>query len=225
MSSHIPTIPTAEDTSLILQRYNARQAHHLVYTYDELRALGIPPEFLLALLEVFEDHRLFHPENFDRFQLAVIIDYLQKTHAYYLAKKLPEIEQSIYLLMEAYESGHPLLKLLKKFYHEYESHLRRHIEMEERELLPHILLLEKSEATNNSHIVQHFIEQHHDTEKDLGEIRKTILHYSPPLHNQTLYRILLSQIEILEKDLAIHALMEDAVLLPRALKMEKRINP
>jgi regulator of cell morphogenesis and NO signaling len=71
--------------------------------------------------------------------------------------------------------------------------------------------------------IQEFIDQHHDTEKDLHEVRDAIQHYSPPEGNRTLYRILLSQLQVLEKDLAVHALMEDEVLLPRALALEKQV--
>jgi regulator of cell morphogenesis and NO signaling len=230
MQTHSQTLPPQEETVLILQRYNVAQAHNLVYTYEELRDLGIQPEFLLALLEVFEDQQSFKAETFDRFSLEAIVDYLRKTHAYYLKKKLLEIEQSIHLLVKAYPSAHPLLLLLHNFYAEYKSHLVKHIEIEERELMPYIVQLERHSLTKEpmnvtpSVTIQQFVSQHHDTEQDLEEVRKTILSYSPPAGNQTLYRILLSQLQVFEKDLAVHALMEDDVLLPRALALEKKLS-
>lgn len=223
-----PIVPLHEETALIMQRYNVAQAHNLVYTYEELRDVGVDPEFLLALLNVFEDRKAFRPEDFNRFPLRVIVDYVRKTHAYYLNKKLLEIEQSIHLLVSAYPSAHPLLLLLRNFYTDYKGHLIKHIEMEERELLPYITQLElvalgtgKLSGTVSLSIGQ-FIQQHHDTEKDLEEVRNTILSYSPPAGNQTLYRILLSQLQVFEKDIAVHALMEDEVLLPRALELERK---
>jgi len=227
MRSHSSTLPPNEEAVQILQRYDVAQAHNLVYTYEELRDLGIQPEFLLALLDVFEDQDTFEPEAFSRFSMSTIVDYLRKTHAYYLNKKLLEIEQSIHLLVNAYPSAHPILLLLHNFYADYKSHLVKHIEMEERELLPYIIQLEKATKEGGESIahstisVQKFIDSHHDTEKDLQEVRAAILHYSPPAVNQTLYRILLSQLQVFEKDMAIHALMEDDVLLPRALELER----
>jgi regulator of cell morphogenesis and NO signaling len=204
------------------------QAHNLAYTYEELRELGIPPEFLLALLEVFEDLESFKPERFGHFPLRVIVDYVRKTHTYYLNKKLLEIEQTIHLLVSAYPSAHPLLLLLHNFYRDYKSHLIKHIEMEERDLLPYIVELERlAEGEGKvkpapTMTVKAFISQHHDTEKDLEDVRNTILNYSPPTDNQTLYRILLSQLQVFEKDMAIHARIEDDVLLPRALRLENK---
>lgn len=221
-------LPPKEEARLILQRYQVTQAHNLVYTYEELRQLGVQPEFLMAVLEVFEDPGAFQPQKFSHFNLSVIIDYLRKTHAYYLTKKLLEIEQSIHLLARAYEGAHPLLILLHHFYASYKQHLRRHIEEEEVKLIPYIEQLQNAAADNMqmskpAMTITDFIAEHHDTEKDLEEIRKTILHYSPPSGNQTLYRILVSQLHVLEKDLAVHALMEDGVLLPRALELEKQV--
>lgn len=224
-------LPQKEEAKLILQRYHVTQAHNLVYNYEELRQLGIQPEFLMAVLEVFEDPRSFDPAKFSHFSLATIIDYLRKTHTYYLKKKLLEIEQSIHLLARAYEGAHPLLILLHHFYSDYKLHLRKHIEEEEVKLIPYIeqltLAEEKKEtlAEKPAYSIADFMSEHHDTEKDLEEIRKTILHYSPPSGNQTLYRILVSQLHVLEKDLAVHALMEDEVLLPRARAIEERVLP
>lgn len=229
MSTSLPSLSNQDEAKHILQRYNVAKAHNIVYTFDELKDLGVPPDFLLTLLEVFEDQTVFKPINFSRFPLHVIIDYLRKTHRYYLDKKLLEIEQSIHLLVNAYPSAHPLLVLLHNFYSDYKSHLVKHIEMEERELLPYILELEKAEESNRklnsvpSMTVKQFISQHHDTEKDLEEVRKTILSYSPPEGNQTLYRILLSQLQVFEKDMAVHAQIEDDVLLPRALELEHKL--
>jgi regulator of cell morphogenesis and NO signaling len=229
MSTLPHSLSNHEEAKQILQRYDVTKAHNIVYTHDELKDLGIPPEFLLALLEIFEDQAVFKPSNFDRFSLQVIIDYLRKTHSYYLDKKLLEIEQSIHLLVNAYPSAHPLLVLLHNFYSDYKNHLVRHIQMEEGKLLPYIIELEQADelkrklGTAPSMTVKEFISQHHDTEKDLEEVRKTILSYSPPEGNQTLYRILLSQLQVFEKDMAVHAQIEDDVLLPRALELENKL--
>jgi len=218
--------PPNEDAAQFLQRYDNLKAHELVYTVAELRRIGVEPEFMHALLGVFDSRQSFKAENFNVFSLSVIIDYLNKTHDYYLDKKLLEIEQSIHLLVNAYPDTHPLLLLLNNFYKEYKRHLGNHIEQEEEELFPYILKLERLSEDNSLEAprltVQRFMEMHLDTEEDLEEVRKIILHYSPPAENQTIYRILLSQLEVFEKDLAIHALIEDEVLLPRALALEKK---
>ena len=215
----------------VLSRYYVDGAHGMVYSFEEFKALGIDPDFIYCLLGLFEDPEEFTVTNFDRFSLHVIIDYVRKTHQYYLFKKLPEIEQSIHLLISAYPLAHPLLVVLHNFFADYQRDLTRHIEIEEKHLLPHItslLLLQQTSGvvpgTESSYSIRRFFEQHHDTERDLREVREAMIQYDPPATNQTLYRILLSQLQVLEKDLAIHAIIEDKVLVPRAIELEKKLT-
>jgi regulator of cell morphogenesis and NO signaling len=215
----------------LMVRYDLEKAHRILYSYDALKQLEVNHAFILQLLNLFEDESSFNANNFNSFSLAVIVDYIQKTHNYYLSKKLLEIEQSIALLLKDYEAQHPLLTVLQNFYARYHKHLADHIHEEETILLPYILALENksknvfesSSLMQAGFSLQHFIESHHDVENDLSVARKAILKYNPPATNSTPYRILLSQLQALEKDLAIHALIEDHVLLPRALRLEREL--
>lgn len=231
MKNQNTTLPDNEETQQLLVRYHVEHAHNLVYSFDGLTALGIDAEFILALLQIQEDKSMFKQENFSQFRFSTIVEYIRKTHQYYLHKKMLEIEQNIHLLLKNYPNAHPLLVILNEFYKDYKEDLRKHIHFEERELLPYILHLEKVgdgkaklEDYRSNFTLNQFLEQHHDTEEDLQKVCATILHYSPPEGNQTLYRILVSQLQVFEKDLAVHALIEDEVLLPRAIELEKKLN-
>lgn len=206
----------------VMQRYEA---------YPPLQ--GINQDFLATLLKAFED-KTFCAADFDAFPLALIVDYIRKTHVYYLHKKLPEIEQSIYLLSGLYDAQHPILLSLQNFFHQYCAELTHHIEMEETLLLPHIDLLDKCPdspqqfaaylLSMDKYSIAGFVESHEDTEDELRDIRQTINKYAPPSVNASLYRILLSQLQNFERDLCVHAHMEDEVLIPRALEMERMVQ-
>lgn len=212
----------------VLLRYNIGQAHQLVYSYDELTNLGINADFVFALLDMFEDHKSFRKDSFDGFHVDVVLDYIRKTHQYYLQRKLMEIEQSIHLLLQSYPVAHPLLVILRDFFTDYKEHLTGHIAIEEAQLLPyieHLARVDEGKASfqaRPAYSLNTFLTHHHDTEEDLAEVREAILRYSPPVTNQTPYRILLSQLQVFEKDLAVHALIEDEVLLPRAMELERK---
>jgi regulator of cell morphogenesis and NO signaling len=189
---------------------------------------------MYVLLRSFEDSSTFTPTEYTRFSLQTIIDYIRRTHRYYLSKKLQEIEQSIGILIRDYSGDHPLLSILDNFYRDYKKSLTEHIKAEEMHVLPYIDMLIKMEFDRtlpsrpvsqvNAFSLKNFIENHHDTEKDLSQVRNTILEYKPPVTNQTPYRILLTQLQIFEKDIAVHALIEDHVLIPRALELEERLK-
>jgi regulator of cell morphogenesis and NO signaling len=194
---------------------------------------GEQSDFIHALLRVFEE-KVFNARDFDSFPVELIVDYIQRTHVYYLEKKLPEIEQSILLLSGHYEAQHPILAALRNFFHRYVKDLSEHIQAEETLLLPYINNL--CEAGHSPHrfsrfllhrqeySVERFLNDHHDTEDELKDIRQTIRLYEPPATNESLYRILLLQLQVFEHDLSVHAHIEEEVLIPKAQKMEKELN-
>jgi regulator of cell morphogenesis and NO signaling len=194
---------------------------------------GEQTEFISALLRVFEE-KMFNARDFDSFPVDLIVDYIQRTHIYYLEKKLPEIEQSILLLSGQYESQHPILIALQNFFHRYVKDLSEHIHAEEELLLPYINALRESGLNplsfsrflllRGEYSVDHFLSDHHDTEDELKDIRQTIRLYEPPATNESLYRILLLQLQVFELDLRVHAHIEEEVLIPKAQKMEQTLN-
>ena len=213
----------------VLERYDVDNVR-LTYHLNDLNTLGLDSKFVFELLRLFEDDAEAERENFADFSLHTIVDYVQRTHKYYLGKKLPEIEQSIELMQRDYADNHPLLSILRQFYAAYKTDLTKHIQLEERYVLPHIrLIATASEKGYNAakflelakdYSLRSFIESHTDTEGDLQKVRNTILEYSPVATNTTLYRVLLTQLELFEKDLSVHAIIEDEILIPFAIAME-----
>ena len=218
----------------IMQRYHLPINRNLLYSYEELQKANIDQQFIYTLLHTFEDRRTFSEQEYQEFPLEIIIDYIRKTHRYYLTKKLCEIEQSIGILLKDYSGNHPLLYILKNFFSAYTADLTSHIRIEEKQLLPYIncllkvdkqeLEIEKYLAEKEKYSLKTFIESHHNTEEDLSNVRNTILKYQPPKTNQTPYRILITQLRSFEIDLSVHALIEDKVLIPRALQLEEKLD-
>lgn len=204
-------------TGQILQRYvlpTQRKAHQ-----------PLLDEFVHELAHAFEQPVLFEPAAFEIYPAEMILDYIRRTHRLYLFRKLPEMEQSIHLLLQDYTDDHPLLCILLGFYSTYKQDLSLHILEEEQKLLPYCDFLLDTEQNGmdlyaffkqtKSYSLSTFESEHHDdTEKNLHEIRETILLHEPPSTNQSPYRILVQQLQNFERDLTIHGLIEDHVLLP-----------
>ena len=216
----------------VLERYNVSDIQ-LAYRFEEMKGLNLSRDFILVLLKMFEEEGSFPEEELNRFSLEVIVDYITRTHGYYLAKRLPEMEQSIELMLLDCSDKHPLLLKLRNFYAQYQSDLTRHIQIEEKSVLPYIRLLLEAKAkgydsqtfttVSKNYSLRKFIESHADTEGDLQQIREVIQNYSPLHTNQTPYRILLTQLQLFETDLSVHAIIEDRVLIPRAIELEDTI--
>ena len=212
-------------TDQILQRYGFPANNSVSVDINKFN------ELIDELSHVFESPKQFNAAVFQNFPIEFIVDYIRRTHRLYIFTKLPEIEQSIQLLLQDYNDEHPLLTILKDFYTSYKFQLSLHICEEEQHLLPYVdFLLEMHKKGMNTFqffknnrrfsLEEYEIDHHDDSDKNLTHIQETILAHDPPFTNITPYRILLSQLQHLERDLCIHELIEDRVLVPRIKMVE-----
>jgi len=221
-------------------RYQVLKRYSSDYTVSKELILGEEPvseteqEFINVLTRAFEDEVSFKYSEFNIFPVSQIIDYIKRTHAMYLDKVLHEIEQSLGLLNQAYPAGHELLEILNNFYLDYKTNLISHIREEDESLIPHIQYLDKCDFENfnlfefhrrkENFSIEQFFENHEDSDSDLEMIRHKIMLYEPPVVNRFIYGVLLNQFELFEQDLRVHGLIEEQVLIPRALEHERKLN-
>lgn len=218
----------------VLQRYHLPAIYQMNEFHGDGAYLEQNNDFIALLSRCFEDDTTFRSSDFNDVPMDVLMDYIRRTHRLYLDKSLQEIEQSIHLLHGAYPSGHPILAVLNDFYLDYKTDLIIHIRKEDERLLPYIQFLENSlKGGFNPHeyfmnrkrfSIQKFIEHHEDNDSELEEVRAQVLTYEPPQMNRFLYGVLVQQLEFFRQDLKIHGMIEDRVLIPRALDMEHRLE-
>lgn len=190
-----------------------------------------------ALIRQIEEDMLegkvFEATAYDAFSLKEVINYLEKGHAYYLNKKLPEIEQSIAALVKHDDMDELLHRLLQHFFYAYKISLEEHIAFEEKTIFSYIsyLLAVNNELDKEklklylqgSDSLSDFVLHHSDTEKDLSKVLEVLAAYDYKFDGFTPYHLLMRQLSVLELDLSIHAKLEDEVLVPRAIKLENEV--
>lgn len=198
---------------------------------DACLALGIDAQFFVDILNLYHDPTTFDPDKMKAYPVSVIIDYLKKTHKFYLTKRLIEIEQSVKNLIKTLEDQPDILSYLSVFFLKYRKNLVEHIREEEGVLFPYIKLINQNphealvyHQKDQKTPLEEFMGSHDDAiEQDLSELRVFLMKKLPNLRQNTLSRVFLTQLETFEKDLNIHALVEDDILLPLALSIEKSI--
>lgn len=190
---------------------------------------GIDADFFIEILNIFNNTNYFPKLQLGSFPIPIIIDYLKKTHKYYLNKRLLEIEQSITLSY----SNEAVREFLQKFFLQMKIDLVEHIRHEEGTLFPYINNLYKSfskgEKLNLNDKFKDFsiasFEASHsdDVENNILEVKKFIIQSSPSVVDLSPYRVLLNQLDSFENELRIHALVEDEILIPKAKVLEQEI--
>ncbi len=204
-------------------------------TVDELCSeKKINTEFFLVIINSFHDHDYFPQDKLLTFPISLIIDYIYKSHQYYLEIKVPEIEAIIHKLsMKAGNSRKNDLKLLERFFSDYKKEIIKHIKDEEDEVLPNVTRLDKaykSDNINNEHVkiirdypIDAYAEKHNNVEEKLYDLKNILIKYLPPADDHDLIYALLIELFRLERDLNDHARIEDKVLIPKVRIMEQNI--
>jgi regulator of cell morphogenesis and NO signaling len=194
---------------------------------------NVPLDFFLEIVNTFHDPTYFPLNNMLQFKSGALVDYLQKTHQYYLEFKIPEIEGYIERLLSD-DSMEPEIKnLLSEFFQQYKSELTTHINKEEQAVYPYIRALEHfiNNKGNESELVQRlkeysihdYEEDHDDVESKLFDLKNIIIKYIPKPKDSRILNVILHELFELEKDLNNHAHIEDLILVPIVEKMEKEL--
>ncbi len=189
-------------------------------------------DFVILVIKAFSEGVSFPADELKSFSLELTLDYLKKTHNFYLNKKIPEIELSFASMCRDFSYSHPQLLILAKLFMDYKKDLVEHIDDEEYVLFPYIEELIKVKQKGKSvralgldrYSIENFHDEHHHEEEILTQIRETIEARFRKNRVPMPFRIFLNQIEMLEIDLLIHARIEDEVLIPLARGLEKEVK-
>jgi regulator of cell morphogenesis and NO signaling len=189
---------------------------------------------LMEMLKAFSDNNHFPQEELSKLPLHSIIEYLIKTHVYYINSRLPRIEQLIDLLVDHYGKFDMHLYLLKDYFNDYKRDMLAHICIEERDLFPYVLKLIKSNTEQlnavelfnllEQNAITHFINEHNHVEDELVEIRRRLNNYSEAHNHKIQITTLFYELRLFEIDLLTHGKVEDSILLPRAREIEDQLK-
>lgn len=218
-----------ETLSKVTQQFNILDVDKEKQLSQLCEEQGVDTAFFIEILNVFNDTSYFPKMQLGSFPIPIIIDYLKRTHKYYLNKRLLEIEQSISVTY----TNDVMAKFLQEFFLKIKQELVEHIKVEESMLFPYINQLynaftSKDELKLPSKFegfsVSIFEGSHTDNvEGNILEVRKYIVESNKTVVDLSPYRVLLNQLEVFEQELRVHALVEDQILIPKALVLEQML--
>jgi regulator of cell morphogenesis and NO signaling len=177
--------------------------------------------------KVFETRAL----PYNEWNLDFLTDYIINTHHSYVRKQLPEILKYMDKVAEVHGSQHPELAKIKLLVHEVSDELTPHMVKEEKVLFPFIKKLVSADKEAIAAVeaqlgtVQNPINmmemEHEMVGKNMEEIRTLSHNYALPADGCASYSLLYKMLEEFESDLHIHIHLENNILFPKALKIEK----
>jgi len=191
-------------------------------------------QFFLEIVNSFLDKDYFPQSELQSFPIKLIIDYITRSHTFYTKFKLPQIDGMIVKMLEnASPDNKKPYSLIQNFFREYSKELSEHIEKEEKNVHPYILVIDeayKSKAVTPEIIarvkkdsIKNYADDHDNVEDKLFDLKNLIIRYLPPTDDYTLSNAILYDLFRLERDLNDHARIEEKVLVPKVQLIEKQI--
>ena len=172
---------------------------------------------------------------YDDWDIDFLADYIVNTHHTYVKKTLPELRFFATKVARAHEARHPELSAIQHLVEVINTELLAHMIKEERVLFPYIK--ELVWAAKNPQIplpATHFgtiqnpictMEMEHESAGEvLLEIRKLSNDFSLPQNACGSYSVLYRMLSEFESDLHIHIHLENNILFPKALVIEKELT-
>lgn len=189
--------------------------------------------FFLEILNTFNNREYKSKKKLENISMKTIIDFLLKSHSYYNNEKIPYIKSLIHELKWTDNNGEENKRLIESFFERYCNEVLEHTKQEEKVIYPYALEIEDAyiNGMNNGQIdsskiknIQEYIEEHEGLDEALLDLKNIIIKYLPPADNHQLVNRILEELFKLETDLINHTGIENKLMIPELLHMEKELK-
>ncbi len=214
----------------VINRFEISLGFHDKTISDVCHEKGIDLHFFLAIVNAFHNHEYFPEDELQSFSSELIINYLRKSHMEFKRSSLPKIEALLDKLVKNSNSND--LKIIQTFYNKYKTELLEHILDEEENAFPYVLELQKaydqkiSPLPDNvaNYSIQSFEKEHTNVDEKLFDLKNIIIKYLEPNYIEKDCNDFLFELFQFERDLTDHARIEDKILVPKVMNIEKELK-
>jgi regulator of cell morphogenesis and NO signaling len=175
-----------------------------------------------------------HSINFESWPLDFLIDYIEKTHHRFVQEKTQILLPFLDKLCKVHGAGHPELFEINQLFKGCASELAQHMKKEELILFPFIKKMVNATFTDKLIEQAHFgtvnnpiamMMEEHEAEGDrFVKIATLTNNYTPPADACNTYSVTFVMLEEFEQDLHKHIHLENNILFPKAVALEKKFS-
>jgi len=173
-------------------------------------------------------------DNYDRWGLDFLTDYIYNKHHQYYYDQAPIINELLIKVANHHGERYPQLVKAYQLYTSLSQELNEHFAKEEKILFPFIKTLVLSKQTGNIQELQkrfslsapiQMMETDHEAAGEiLAELSTVTNQYTAPDGACNSFQFLYQKLKELEEDLHQHIHLENNILFPKALALEKELR-
>lgn len=188
---------------------------------DELKAATRPLQFSAT-------------PSYQEWDVDFISDYIINVHHRYLRDRMPLIEDLLERFIDEHQKKYPELLQLKEYFHTLVTNIHPHLLHEEEVIFPyarqiaHAFTGSEPYASLLVRTLRKPVEDMMRREQDmvmalLVKMRQLTRNYSPPDSACISHKVSFSMLRELDNDLTQHLYLENVILFPKVLEMEKAL--
>ena len=172
--------------------------------------------------------------DYKSWPIDLLVDYIEKKHHRYVEEKIPVLRQFLDKLCRVHGERHPELFKINELFTASAGELASHMKKEELILFPFIKKMVKAKLENGAvqspqfgtveNPITMMMEEHDNEGQRFRDIAELTDNYNPPADACNTYKVTFSMLDEFEKDLHLHIHLENNILFPEAIKLEKLFN-
>ncbi len=171
---------------------------------------------------------------FNEWPLDFLADYIVYVHHAYLKRAFPEAKAHLEKFVAGHRKKYPYLDELEQQFLSLSRITMPHLKQEEETIFPYIKQVSRAAQSKESYgsllvrtlrkpveeIMQY---EHRSTDKILHRFRELTNNYTPPENACISHRVTFLKLREIDRDLEQHMHLENNILFPRAIAIEKEL--
>jgi len=227
------TVANDYRAAAIFEKYGIDFCCHGKIPIDEAcEKKQIPTEAVMRELKSLEDETS-SCFNFGTLPPSMLADHIEEKHHRYVEEKTPVIQRYLDKVCSVHGSRHPELYEINRIFQASAADMAQHMKKEELILFPRIRKIESlSRKLTEPNAIQpgvlslpiDMMMNEHSVEGDrFKAIEELTQHYQPPADACNTFKVTYAMLQEFENDLHLHIHLENNILFPKAIEMEKSV--
>lgn len=171
--------------------------------------------------------------DYSSWPLDLLADYVVKKHHRYVEQKTLEIKPYLNKIVKVHGAQHPELAEIEALFIASTGELAMHMKKEELVLFPYIAKLVQAQQTHTKatasfgtvqNPIQNMMAEHDIEGERFRRIAELSDNYTPPADGCNTYVVTFGLLKEFEDDLHMHIHLENNILFPKAIELEKQMN-
>ena len=171
--------------------------------------------------------------HYNSWPLDLLADYIVKKHHRFVVQKTLEIQPYLNKIVKVHGGQHPELAEVEALFNASAGELAQHMKKEELVLFPYVAKLVQAQETHTiatAHFgtvlnpIQMMMSEHDAEGERFRKIAALTDNYTPPADACNTYIVTFGLLREFEEDLHMHIHLENNILFPKAIELEKQMN-